>query len=582
MPFLKEQIGEIVAEAVREKFPSFDGGVKIEYPSDVSHGDYATPVCFDVARHLGKSLPHGEGAPRVIAQNLIKSLKIPSWISGVEPAGAGFINFFLSPEFLTNFPGEIISEASHFGESTGEKGKTVVTDSSHPNVAKPMGVHHLLSTIIGNSLNHIFAAVGYKVIRDNYLGDWGTQFGKLIYAYKTWGDPEVVKKNPIPELLKLYVKFHDEVEKELREKSASAQLEEAGRAEFKKLENGDSENHKLWEWIVDLSLREFEKIWARLDVTFDYIHGESFYEDKMQEIIDLGIKKKIFVTGDGGALIAPFTHEKYPPCIIRKSDGATLYATRDLARTKYWEDTWHPDLMVMVVDSAQSLHFKQFFEVAQMMKITDAPNIHISFGRMNFPEKRMSTRKGNMILLEELLDEAEELAYKIVSEKNPDLPEDAKKNVGKLVGIGGVKYAVLSQNRNTNITFTWDKILNLEGNSAPYIQYVYARGKSILRKAGQATRDKKYIFKEPQELAAARLLPKFPEVVALAAQEYKPNLIANYLFELASAFNSFYAAVPVLQGEAEAQQARLALVESITVVLKNGLKLLGIETLEEM
>ena len=243
-----------------------------------------------------------------------------------------------------------------------------------------MGVHHLLSTIIGNALNKILAAVGYRVIRDNYIGDWGTQFGKLIYAYKTWGDLAVVKKDPIPELLKLYVKFHEEVEKK-------PELDDFGRAEFKKLEDGDKENRKLWQWIVDLSMQEFQKIYTRLDVEFDYIHGESFYEDKMREIIDSGIKKKIFVEGEGGALIAPFKHEKYPPCLIKKSDGATLYATRDLARTKYWEDNWHPDLMIMVTDTAQNLHFKQFFEVAEMLGITDAKNLHIAFGRMSFPEK---------------------------------------------------------------------------------------------------------------------------------------------------------------------------------------------------
>lgn len=568
MVFLNEQIREIVKKALDAKFS--DTEIKVEYPADGKYGDYSTNIALQLAKMEGKP-------PRIVAEEIIAAIKKPDWISKIEIAGAGFINFYIASEFLSEFTGGVIKEGENYGKSGVKKGKTVATDISHPNIAKPMGVHHLLSTIIGNALNKILAAVGYRVIRDNYIGDWGTQFGKLIYAYKTWGNEAVVKKNPIPELLKLYVKFHDEVEKK-------PELEDFGRAEFKKLEDGDKENRKLWQWIKDLSMQEFQKIYNRLGVDFDYIHGENFYENKMQEIIDLGIKKGIFVEGEKGALIAPFKHEKYPPCLIKKSDGATLYATRDLARTKYWEDSWHPDLMVMVTDTAQNLHFKQFFEVAEMLGITDAKNLHIAFGRMRFPEKKMSTRKGNIILMEELLDEAEEAAHKIVCERNPNLSEEKKREVARQVGIGAVKYAILAQNRLTDVIFTWDKILSLEGNSAPYLQYVYARGKSILRKKGIGKRDKGegYILKESQELALARLLPKFPEVIALAAEEFKPNLIANYLFELASRFNSFYASLPVLQAEESVKETRMKLVEAVTIVLKNGLELFGIASPEEM
>ncbi|MBI2638325.1 arginine--tRNA ligase [Candidatus Peregrinibacteria bacterium] len=560
MVFLKDKIRELIG------FPH----AKIEYPTEATHGDYACAIAFELAKQEKKS-------PRQAAEELMKKIKRPDWIERIEIAGAGFINFFLSPKFLTAFLAEIKKEATQFGQSDIFRGKTVATDISHPNVAKPMGVHHLLSTIIGDSLNRIFAAVGYKVVRDNYLGDWGTQFGKLIYAYKTWGDEVAVQKNPIPELLELYVKFHDEAERD-------PNLEDLGRLEFKKLEQGDAENRKLWKWVVDLSLKEFHKIWNRLDVKFDFIHGESFYEDKMQAIIDCGIKEKIFVEGERGALIAPLDDANKPPCIIRKSDGATTYATRDLARVKYWEDEWHPDLMVMVVDMAQILHFQQFIEVAEKLKLTKAQNIHIPFGRMQFPEKRMSTRKGNIVLLEELLDEAQEGAYKIVCEKNPELSDKQKRAVARQVGIGSVKYAVLAQNRMTNVTFTWEKMLSLEGNSAPYVQYVHARACSILRKQDgkKIVSKQEYILKEPSELAVARLLPKFPEVVAHAAQEFKPNLIANYLFELASRFNTFYASVQVLQAEEDARAARLALTESVATTLKNGLALLGIEAPEEM
>lgn len=575
MVFLQDKIRDLVEKTVQAAAPGFSGKIKIEYPADFSHGDFATAVAFEISKLEKKS-------PREVAESLAKAMELPAWISKAEVAGAGFVNFFLAPEFLTEFLGEIHKAGPAWGLCEKEKGRTVVTDTSHPNVAKPMGVHHLLSTIIGNSLNRILAAVGYRVIRDNYLGDWGTQFGKLIYAYKMWGDEKVVKRDPIPELLKLYVKFHDEVERETAEKKPAV-LEEAGRAEFKKLEEGDMENRKLWERVVDLSLQEFHTIWKRLDVSFDFIHGESFYEDKMAEIIEMGVARKIFVKGEGGALIAPLRDPNMPPCIIKKSDGATLYATRDLARTKYWEDTWHPNLMVMVVDSAQTLHFRQFFEVAEKLKITDAQNVHVIFGRMSFPEKRMSTRKGNIILMEEVLDEAEERAYEIVKEKNPDLKEEVKREVARQVGIGAVKYAVLAQNRLTDVTFTWDKILSLDGNSAPYLQYAHARARSILRKAGREVGGgSAYVLKETQELALAHLLPKFPEVVYFAAQEFKPNLIANYLYELAGRFSSFYATSPVIDATQGVRSARLALTEAVALTLKNGLNLLGIQVPDEM
>lgn len=571
MLFLQEKIHEFLTKESLLLFPEWKGEVKVEYPGAESHGDYASNISFEIGKFLKKN-------PKDIAEMFHKNLLKPDWIKKIEIKGAGFLNFFLAPEFLTQFLEEIKKQGNHYGESNVKKGKTVVTDTSHPNVAKPMGVHHLLSTIIGNALNRILAATGYNVIRDNYIGDWGTQFGKLIYAYKTWGNEEIVKKNPIPELLKLYVKFHEKAEK-------NEKLEETGRQEFKKLEDGDEENRALWKWVVSLSLQEFQKLYDRLKVSFDVIHGESFYEDKMQVIIESGIKKKVFVEGESGALIAPFANKKYPPCLIRKSDGATLYATRDLARTKYWEDTWHPDLMLIVADSAQNLHFQQFFEVAKMLDITDAQNIHVNFGRMRFPEKRMSTRKGNIVLMEELLDEAEDLAYKIVCEKNPELKEEKKQEIGRQIGIGAVKYAILAQNRLTDITFTWGKMLSLEGNSAPYIQYAHARGCSILRKVSSIKKQVssiEYTLNDVQELAVARILVKFPEVVFQAAEEFKPNLICNYLFELATKFNTFYAALPVLQAPLEIMEVRLNLVEAVTLILKNGLNLLGIEAPEEM
>ncbi len=575
--FLSDLLRDVVRKALEGIVPNaHEVEVKVEYPAEISHGDFATNIALALAKPLGM-------APRALAEKILAQIiaqKSPL-IQKAEIAGPGFINIFISPSYLS---GEMIRIIQHadYGNSDFGKGKTIVTDISHPNIAKPMGVHHLLSTIIGNSINKILAAVGYTVIRDNYLGDWGTQYGKLMWAYKNWGDEVAVKKDPIPELQKLYVRFHNEAE-------TRPELEDLGRAEFKKLEDGDVESRKLWKWIVELSIDSFYKIWNRLGVEFDYIHGESFYEDKMQEIIDLGIKKGMFVEGEKkpgqehGALIFPFAHEKYPPCIIRKSDGATIYATRDLARTKYWEDTWHPDLMIIVADTAQELHFKQFFEVAHAIGITKAPNIHAWFGRMSFPEKKMSTRKGDIILMEDLLDEAEEHGLKMVQEKNPEMSIEEQKKIATVVGLGAVKYAVLAQNRQTNVTFTWDKMLSLEGNSAPYIQYAYARAWSILTKAGVADplellRESESVeLSETAEITLERLLPRFPEIVVFAAQELKPNLVANYLFQIASQFNSFYGSVNVMKSEGSLKTARLKLVAATIQVLKNGLKLLGID-----
>ncbi|PJC36476.1 arginine--tRNA ligase [Candidatus Peregrinibacteria bacterium CG_4_9_14_0_2_um_filter_53_11] len=573
MTFVKDQIAALLKTALESLELSDGAEIHLEYPLEAVHGDYSTNLALTLSKKAGRP-------PRELAQALLEALEPVDWIDRVEIAGPGFINFYLSRSFLSNFSSHVLGEGEQYGSSSAYKGQTVVTDSSHPNVAKPLGVHHLLSTILGGAINKMLAQVGYTVIRDNYLGDWGTQFGKLLYAYKTWGDEAVVKADPIPELLKLYIRFHDEVE-------ADPSIEDKGRAEFKKLEQGDAENKELWEWVVGLSLKEFFATYERLGVTFDQMNGESFYEDKMAAIIKMGVERGLFVEGEKGALICPFDHDRYPPCLIRKSDGATLYATRDLARIKYWEETWHPQKMINIVDTAQQMYFQQIFEVAKKMELTPAENIHLWFGRMRFPEKKMSTRKGNIVLLEEVLDEAEERAFILVEEKSPHLPEAKKREIARMIGIGALKYAVLAQNPTTDITFTWDKMLSLEGNSSPYLQYSVARAHSILRKAEEeggevVPADQIAELTENAELTVARLLPRYPEVLVHATNELRPNLVANYLFELASAFNSFYGNVHVLKAEPKLRARRLILVEATAQVLKNGLKLFGIETPEEM
>lgn len=570
---IKEEIKALIESALEKE--NIREAVQVEEPKDPDHGDYACSIALQMAKKIG-------APPRQIAEKIVQAIEKPDYLEDITIEGPGFINFKLSGKFLLKNVEKILGQGESYGKSERGKGKTAVTDSSHPNIAKPFGVHHLLSTIIGDALNKILAYGGYTIIRDNYLGDWGTQFGKLIYAYRTWGDKTAVEKNPIPELLKLYVKFHDEAEK-------NPELEDEGRREFKKLEDGDTENKKLWKWIVEISLEEFSKMYKTLGVEFDVMNGESFYEDKMAAIIELGKSKGVFVKGEKGALIVEFDDENMPPYLIQKSDGATLYATRDLTRIDYWEKEWRPDLMINVVDVAQELYFRQLFETSRRLELTDAEQVHVSFGRMQFPDAKMSTRKGNILLLEDVLVEAVKRAREIVDEKNPELSDSEKKAVAKAVGIGAVKYTVLSQNRTTNITFTWDKMLALEGSSAPYLQYSYARAMSILRKADRNVITFTGLPKDgknnlhPVEHALLRKLVKFGEAIERSGEEYKPNLLANYLYELTQEFNQFYNTVRVLQAEDEAEKTRLlAVVKAVTIVLKNGLSLLGIEAPERM
>jgi len=605
----KEKLKSVLKEVVGIKFPEEADGLKVEYPKEDAHGDYASNIALKVANKIGAN-------PREVAEELVKAIKKPDFIEKMEVAGPGFINFYLSEEALDENITKILREGDEYGESKAGKKQTVIVEYSQPNIAKPLGVHHLLSTIIGQCLYEIYKNRGFTTISINHIGDWGTQFGKLIYAYKKWGDKEAVEKDPIPELLKLYVKFHDEAERD-------ETLDQKGRDEFKKLEDGDEENRKLWKWVVDVSMKDAQTTYDKLGgITFDFTLGESFYEDKMQAVIDEGIKKGVFVEGENGALIVNFSDPNMAPLVIRKSDGATLYSTRDLATYKYRLEKWDPNKILYVVDVAQSLYFKQLFETAKMLDWDSTKGRHVEFGRMQLPEGGMSTRKGNVILLNEVLDEAVKRAEKIIEEKNPNLPD--KTHAARAIGISAVKYNVLSQNRTSDITFEWDKMLSFESNSAAYLQYTYARAKSILRKAkqltdaglrGSAPKKKrkakqpekeqfslfeaiehvknggdlsKDILPDPQgaeekENLLLRSLSKFGEHTAISAEECKPNVLANYLYDLAQKFNSFYNIVPVTKADTEEKfEARINIVKAASQVLKNGLELLQVEVLEEM
>ncbi|MBU1935553.1 arginine--tRNA ligase [Patescibacteria group bacterium] len=567
-------IQDVLLKAIKKA--GFDvkiGDIHIDKTKMIEHGHFASNVAMFLAGKTGKR-------PREVAEKVIESLD-QSIFEKVTVAGPGFINFWLEQKFYTTECQFLADDLNDYlyGSLGGPSKKTMVIDTSHPNVAKPMGVHHLLSTIIGDSIKKIYKRAGYEVINDNYLGDWGTQFGKLIYAIRTWGVMSAIEKNPIPELLNLYVKFHDEAEKD-------PGLDDFGRLEFKKLEEGDRENRKLWKFIVEKSMDEFNRIYKRLNVEFDVINGESFYEDKMPAILKYGRDEKIFVDGEKGAWIVMPKDPNDPPAVIKKADGATLYITRDLARIQYWEKTWSPDLMVNVVDVAQEFYFNQLFDVADRLKLTGAQNVHVKFGRMQFKDARMSTRKGNIILLEELLDEAEERAYKLAQEKGLNLSDDEVKELSRIMGIGAVKYNILSQSRTTNITFDWDRMLTFEGNSVPYLMYAVTRAKSVLHKSGFDMKDISRFDLEAATEAETKILIQlmmYPDTLNRAAEEFKPNHIANYLYQLSQEFNTFYNGNPILKAESEdLKKSRLLMTACVIRIMDDGFSLLGISVPDRM
>lgn len=567
-------IKEALFEAVRKTgFEAEFDQINLEKTKDPGHGDFATNIAMLLARNAGRS-------PQEVAELVVNNIE-GKLFEKIEVAGPGFINLWLEQKFYTTEAGEWLSDFDKYLKSSlvlAEK-KTIVIDYSHPNIAKPMGVHHLLSTIIGDSIKKTYQRYGWKVVADNFIGDMGTQFGKLIHAIKKWGNLDEIEENPIPTLQKLYVQFHMEADKDV-------ELDDEGRAEYRKFEEGDKESRALWKKIVKWSLADIQQVYNRLDVHFDYMNGESFYEDKMTAVLDEGREEGVIVDGEKGAWIIKPDDAEDTPVLVRKSDGATLYSTRDLARIKYWEETWSPDLMVNVVDVAQSFYFQQLFFAQRKLGLTEARNEHVAFGRMQFKDMQMSTRKGNILLLTDLLDEAERRALTLAEEKGIDLNEAEKKELARIMGIGSIKYNILHQSRTTNIVFDWDRMLTFEGNSAPYLMYTVARAKSVLRKAGLKAKDcHKYELSLGSDAERKVMLQimSYPEAVRRAAEEFKPNLIANFLYELAQDFNSFYNGNSILQAESEVlKKSRLMLTALVTMVMEDCFKLLGLEVPEKM
>ena len=546
-----------------------DVPIELSVPEEPKFGHYSTNIAMRLAKERGKS-------PFELARGLAEEITKKAhagFFEKVEAAPPGFINFWLSKGAIEKEFAEIAREKK-FGTSEGGKKKKIIVEYSQPNIAKRMHLGHFRNTMIGDAIANIFEALGYGVIRWNYLGDWGTQFGKLIAAYKLWGKKEEIEKAPIEELQKLYVRFHEELK-------IDPELEKRGQEEFQKLERGDPENRKLWEWFKRESLSEFEKIYNMLDVDFDIWIGESFFEKDLKPITEDLLKKGIAERSEG-AIVVRLDEFNLPPALIEKSDGASLYLTRDIANLRYRLEKYKPAKILYVVANDQSLHFEQLFAIAGKLHLTGAELRHLKYGlSLGDAGKKLSTREGRTVLVEEVLARAIELSRAVIEEKARDLSSDEKEAVAHAVAIGALKYNDLKENRMTDIVFDWDKMLDFSGDSGPYLQYAYARLQSILRKAGDKPRVG--VLDSEVELALARKIFEFPDVVQRAGELYATSILALYLYRLAVAANKFYETTPILKDDnADRRAARLALAEVAARTIKDGLALLGIQAPEKI
>lgn len=538
----------------------------IEVPPDAKLGDYAFP-CFGLAKKFKKS-------PERIALELSSQIKAENLFSEIKSAG-GYVNFFVDKIKLVELVlQQIISQDSNYGSDTKGKGKTITIDYSSPNIAKPFGIGHLRSTVIGHALKLLFEKLGFQVVGINHLGDWGTQFGKLLVAYKKWGK-ENSTENSVSQLYDLYIKFHQEAEK-------IPALEEEARAEFQKLEQGDKESRRLWENFRKISLDEFKRIYKILEIEFDAYAGESFYENMIEQTVsELENKKLTQISQD--ALVVNLDQFNLPPCLIKKKDEATLYATRDISAAIYRHKTYNFYKNLYVVGNSQRLHFQQVFTVLKLMGYNWSDScIHVDFGWVKFEEEILSTRKGNIILLEDVLDKSIDLALKIMEEKNPDL--ENKKEVAGQVGIGAVIFAYLSRRRNKDFDFVWQEVLNFEGETGPYLQYTHARLCSLQRKYEKKidAQVNFQLLKEKDEITLVKMAEDFPRIIKRALDSYEPASLSSYLIKLASTFNTYYQNVRIITEDEESTKARMLLIKSTQIVLKEGLRLLGIKAPERM
>ncbi|MCB2341686.1 arginine--tRNA ligase [Clostridium estertheticum] len=544
----------------------------IEIPPKPEMGEFAFP-CFQLSKVMRK-------APNMIAKDLKEKIEKDGF-EKIECFGP-YLNFFLDKgAFIKNTVEKILDEGDNYGSSKIGEGKNIVVEYSSPNIAKPFHVGHLFTTVIGNSLYKILSFEGYNCTGINHLGDWGTQFGKLIYAYKNWVDEDALASEPIKELLRIYVKFHEEAD-------LDPTLNEQAKMYFKKLEDGCDEEVELWTKFRDVSLVEFKKLYETLNVKFDSYAGESFYCDKMDDIIK-DIDAKGLLVDSNGAKVVMLDEYNIPPCIIKKSDGATIYATRDLAAATYRKKTYDFHKNIYVVGKDQALHFKQVFTTLKLMGNKWADDcVHVPFGTVRFADKKLSTRKGDVIFLDELLNQAVAKTLEVINEKNPEL--ENKEDVAKKVGIGAIVFTYLKNHRERDIVFNWEEMLSFDGETGPYVQYTYARAKSILRKVEESSKNNETDIEldynklnSKEEFELVKQLEGFQKSILFAIDKLEPSMVTRYVIDVAKAFNKFYNQYNIsnLKDEAD-KKAKIKMVEATCQVIKNALGLIGIEVVDRM
>ena len=561
---MKNQIVNLLSQNI-EVLTSEEISQLIEIPPKPEMGDFAFP-CFRLAKSYRK-------APPMIAQDLKESIGDQAFLSEIKVVG-GYLNFYVDKAQYAQQIIDKYTNATDYGCSDQGKDKTICIDYSSPNVAKNFHVGHLRTTIIGNSLYKIFSKLGYKVVRINHLGDWGTQFGKLIVAYKKWGSREAVEEKGIEELMDIYVKFHEEAEKD-------DSLNDEARAWFLKMEQGDEEALEIWQWFRDISLKEFMRVYNILGMEFDSFAGESFYRDKTADVIkrltDDGLLKE-----SQGAMIVPLEEYDMPPCIVAKKDGSSIYATRDLAAILYRKATYNFDRCLYVTGLEQKLHFAQVFKVIELMGNDYAKNlVHIPYGLVSLKSGKISSRKGNVIFAEDLLRESINKTTSIIEEKNPDIPD--KEEVAKQVGIGAIIFNDLYNQRIKDVIFDWNKLLNFDGETGPYVQYTYARASSVLRKIGEVPDTIDYtLLTDEASIGLLKEIERYPQVIKDAAERYEPSVIARYSIDLAHAFNKFYHECQINVEDETTKYTRTNVVKIARYIIKDALSLLGIQCPEQM
>ena len=538
----------------------------ITIAKDSSLGDYALP-CFKFAKVMRKS-------PVMIANELAENMRSDANIKSVTPVN-GYLNFFIDKDsYNKRVLDEVVSKGDDYGKSDLGHGKTICIDYSSVNIAKPFHIGHLLNTAIGASLYRTFKALGYDVVGINHLGDWGTQFGKLISAYKRWGNKEDIERRGLDGLLEIYVRFHEEAEKD-------DSLNDEGRHYFKMIEDGDAEALELFHWFKDITLKEVMKVYDRLHVQFDSYNGESFYNDKMEPVLD-ELREKGLLERSEGAEVVMFPNDEMPPCLLVRKDGATLYATRDMAAAFYRKKTYDFDKCLYVVAYQQNLHFRQFFKVIEMMGYDWAKDlVHVAHGMVSLESGSMSSRKGKVVFVRDVLNTAVEKAHAVIEAKNPNLED--KDAIAEKVGVGAVIFAMLASSRIKDVVFDYDKVLAFEGETAPYVQYTYARCQSLLEKAGEIGSDVDYsALDNASANEVIKLIDRYKATLEDVAKKYEPSVMTRHVIDLCQAFNKFYFESRILDSEEGVKNARLLLVKATRQVIKNELALLGIECPEHM